>query len=174
MNPLISQIKKTIPSLAEMHRELQKRLRAQEALTNFEEKLDFLDKEGEALFQNYQRQALYKLAEAWLEANQSLRQKEYVALLRQKGWNHFKEKVLPRLVELSQLVQRLEKDLGNMRKARAGALFQANIQHILVSEGISCEIPTGSKALALGRIDLVVPNKDEFDCLCSLFGQSKA
>lgn len=97
---------------------------------------------------------------AWLESNQSWWQKEYISLLQKKGWSHFKKEVLPKLVELSQLVQRLEKDWGNMRKARGGALFQANVQYILTSEGIPCETPTGRRALALGRIDLVVPSME--------------
>ncbi|MDW8016147.1 MAG: type II restriction endonuclease [Bacteroidia bacterium] len=50
--------------------------------------------------------------------------------------------------------------MGNMRKARGGALFQANIQYLLRSERISCETPTGNIASALGRIDLVVPSME--------------
>lgn len=54
MESLISQIKKTIPSIPEMRHELYQRLSTQKTLKNFEEKLDFLDKEGEKLFQVYQ------------------------------------------------------------------------------------------------------------------------
>ncbi|MDW8417711.1 MAG: type II restriction endonuclease [Bacteroidia bacterium] len=143
-----------------MRLELQQRLSERRELKDFEEKLRFLDDEGKKIFQGYQEQALYRLVEAWLDSYESLWREEYLDVLQKRGWTHFKKSILPKLVELSQLVQRLEKDLGNMRKARGGALFQVNIQHLLMSEGIPCEIPTGNKASALGRIDLVVPNME--------------
>ncbi|MCS6896329.1 MAG: hypothetical protein NZZ60_09315, partial [Bacteroidia bacterium] len=119
-----------------MRLELQQRLSERRELKDFEEKLRFLDDEGKKIFQGYQEQALYRLVEAWLDSYESLWREEYLDVLQKRGWTHFKKSILPKLVELSQLVQRLEKDLGNMRKARGGALFQVNIQHLLMSEGI--------------------------------------
>ncbi|MDW8016182.1 MAG: hypothetical protein RMK19_09265 [Bacteroidia bacterium] len=127
MDSLISQVKASIPSLSQMRLELQQRLSEQRELKDFEQKLSFLDNEGKKIFQDYQEQALYRLVEAWLDFHESLWREEYLNILQKRGWKHFKKSILPKLVELFQLVQRLEKDLGNMRKARGGALFQANI-----------------------------------------------
>lgn len=121
---LIQEAKRTIPSLEQMRVELERD--SEKIKGAFEDKLVALDQRGAALFAQYQEKALRRLVELWLDAKEQTLGKAYLEVLQEQGWQAFKQTVLPTLVELSRLVQRLEKDLGNMRKARGGSCF---IQH---------------------------------------------
>ncbi|MCS7088296.1 MAG: type II restriction endonuclease [Thermoflexales bacterium] len=153
---LIQEAKRTIPSLEQMRVELERD--SEKIKGAFEDKLVALDQRGAALFAQYQEKALRRLVELWLDAKEQTLGKAYLEVLQEQGWQAFKQTVLPTLVELSRLVQRLEKDLGNMRKARGGSWFQYSIQLLLQQEGIASEFPLGANAKALGRVDMVVPS----------------
>ncbi len=60
--------------------------------------------------------------------------------------------------EFGYLVQVLEKDLGNMRKARGGKTFEKAISILLNFIDIPAEIPHGEAKENLKRIDMVIPN----------------
>jgi hypothetical protein len=81
------------------------------------------------------------------------------ALLRERGWDAFKQEVTPVFMDFAQLVQRLEKDLGNMRKARGGLTFERAVERLLAKIAIPCERPMGREAQRkLEHIDLVSPD----------------
>jgi len=66
-------------------------------------------------------------AQEWLEQRREQLQQDWErlsALLRERGWDAFKQEVTPVFMDFAQLVQSLEKDLGNMRKARGGMTFE--------------------------------------------------
>jgi len=52
----------------------------------------------------------------------------------------------------------LEKDLGNMRKARGGRTFEKLVLKLLQALGIEGETPQGEAREKLGRIDIVIPS----------------
>lgn len=58
------------------------------------------------------------------------------------------------------MVQRMEFNASQTRKARGGKTFEHIVQYLLKSTGISCERPSGDARKILKRIDLVVPDQD--------------
>jgi len=60
--------------------------------------------------------------------------------------------------EFGLLVQQLEKDLGNMRKARGGKTFEKVI--VINFIGVKCEMPKGKIKEKLKRIDIVIPSEE--------------
>jgi len=109
-------------------------------------------------FRYYETKALKKLAELWLESQGPNLKENLKAVLESQD---FINKLASMFVEFAYMVQRLEKDLGNMRKARGGKTFEKVICGLLNFIGISCEIPTGEYRERLKRIDIVIPNSVE-------------
>jgi hypothetical protein len=101
---------------------------------------------------------LKKLAELLLESQGPNLKENLKAVLESQD---FINKLASMFVEFAYMVQRLEKDLGNMRKARRGKTFEKVICGLLNFIGISCEIPTGEYRERLRRIDIVIPNSVE-------------
>ena len=58
------------------------------------------------------------------------------------------------------IVQKLEFDFSQTRKARGGKTFEHIVEYLLKETGISCERPLGDARRVLKRIDLVVPSQD--------------
>ncbi len=93
----------------------------------FGEALQRVDKKAREIYLRHERQAMEFAAQEWLEQRREQLQQDWErlsALLRERGWDAFKQEVTPVFMDFAQLVQRLEKDLGNMRKARGGMTFE--------------------------------------------------
>jgi hypothetical protein len=58
------------------------------------------------------------------------------------------------------IVQKMEFDSSQTRKARGGKTFEYIIEYLLKIVGISCESPSGKSRKILKRIDLVIPNQE--------------
>ncbi len=58
------------------------------------------------------------------------------------------------------VVQKMEFDSSQTRKARGGKTFEHIIEYLLKSIGVSCESPSKDAKKILKRIDLVIPNQD--------------
>jgi hypothetical protein len=58
------------------------------------------------------------------------------------------------------VVQKMEFDSSQTRKARGGKTFEHITEHLLKSIGVSCERPAGEARKILKRIDLVIPDQD--------------
>jgi len=128
----------------------------------FGEALQQIDEQATEIYLRYERQALEFAAQEWLEQRREQLQQDWErlsALLREHGWDAFKQEVMPVFMDFAQLVQRLEKDLGNMRKARGGLTFERAVEKLLSTIAIPCERPKGQEAQRkLERIDLVSPD----------------
>ncbi len=137
------------------------RLDANFVNSQFGEALKQVDRKATEIYLAKECEALKFAAQNWLEQNRGLFTHELpklLSLLHEQGWNAFKRRVMPIFVDFAQLVQKLEKHLGNMRKARGGQTFELAVMHLLRAIGISCEKPTGGAQQKLRRIDLVVPD----------------
>jgi len=127
----------------------------------FGEALQQIDEQATEIYLRYERQALEFAAREWLEQRREQLQQDWErlsALLREHGWDAFKQEVIPVFMDFALLVQRLEKDLGNMRKARGGLTFERAVEKLLLEICIPCERPKGKDRKKLGRFDFVVPN----------------
>ncbi len=116
------------------------------------------DAKATEIFREYERKALWKLAQSWLNTQKDEVKKKLKKTLDQKDWDKFVEKASQVFVEFGVLVQSLEKDLGNMRKARGGKTFEKVVLKLLKFINIKGEIPLGKAREELRRIDIVIPS----------------
>lgn len=119
-----------------------------------------MDEEGHKIYRCYEEEALKALAEGWLELKGTEIRQQLEGILRKQGWKEFKKRVSEMFVEFARLVQQIEKDLGNKRKALAGTNFERAVEQLLRFVGVEIERPKGEVRKLLRRIDLVVPNQD--------------
>jgi hypothetical protein len=124
----------------------------------FGEVLVIFDTKATEIFKDYERKSLEKLAKSWLDIQKEGVRKKFKKILAQKGWNKFIEKASQVFVEFGILVQNLEKDLGNMRKARGGKTFEKVVLKLLEFIDIKAEVPKGKSREELRRIDIVIPS----------------
>jgi len=128
----------------------------------FGKALQRIDEQATEIYLKHERQAMEFIAQEWLEQRREQLQQDWErlwALLRERGWDAFKQEVMPVFMDFAQLVQRLEKDLGNMRKTRGGLTFERAVERLLAKIAIPCERPMGREAQRnLERIDLVSPD----------------
>lgn len=152
--------KEIIPSVDFILNEAYKKLNLNKAFieNNFGEALILLDKEATMVFKTYEEKALIKLANLWLNSQKEKIRKKLEKIVAQKGWNEFIKKASKIFLEFAKLVQALEKDLGNMRKARGGKTFEKIILKFLNFLEIKSEIPTAKAKEVLKRIDIVIPS----------------
>jgi hypothetical protein len=120
--------------------------------------LNLIDEKGTDVYLNYEKKALYKLAEQWVELQKEDIKKELKDILMKKDWEEFVKSVSKVFTEFGILVQKFEKDLGNMRKARGGITFQKAVLRLLNFIDIQGEMPYGNVGERLGRIDIVLPS----------------
>lgn len=130
---IISSSKATIPSLdtilAEAWRKL--RLNKKGVSRSFGNALVKMDEEGTKIFKKYEKKALVELAKAWLNSQKNEIREKFRKIVMQSGWEGFIEEASQLFVEFGTLVQAIEKDLGNMRKARGGKGFEKIILKLL-------------------------------------------
>ena len=161
MQDILQKAKATIPSLDDIFSEAMKSIEREKVSNRFGEVLVHLDELATEIYKKYEREAIRKLAEEWVS-----RQKEEVRgkmkeILSQEGWDKFVEKAKRLFADFGFLVQALEKDLGNMRKARGGKTFEKAVLKLLELIGIKGEIPQGQAREKLQRIDIVIPSIDK-------------
>ncbi len=158
---LVEKAKRKIPSIDQI---LSEALQVTtDALTSmpFGEALKKLDERATEIYRSYEREALKFFAEGWLESRKDALAAEFerlYRLLRTEGWQAFKERAAALFSDFATAVQQLEKDLGNMRKARGGKTFEKAISHLLSAYGIPHQTPMGKARHELKSIDLVVPD----------------
>jgi 5'-deoxynucleotidase YfbR-like HD superfamily hydrolase len=88
------------------------------------------DEEATKEFRKYEQEAIKKLAELYIGSNQSEIREKLKDLIEKKE-EEFISKLAEIFYEFSFWVQQLEKDLGNMRKARGGKTFEKVIAKLL-------------------------------------------
>jgi len=160
MEELIKVAKREIPPLEYILDETWKYLKLQKSFVknNFGKVLITFDTKATEIFKDCERKALVKLAKSWLSLQKEGIKKKFEEILAQDGWDKFIEKAGQVFVEFGILVQNLEKDLGNMRKARGGKTFEKVLLKLLNFIDIKGEIPMGKAREELGRIDIVIPS----------------
>lgn len=128
----------------------------------FGEALRQIDERAMEIYLKHERRAMKFAAQEWLEQRRKRLQREWdhlSALLQEDRWEAFKRKVVPMFMDFARLFQRLEKALGNMRKARAGSTFERAVEKLLREICIRCGRPKKKKdQKELERFDLVVPD----------------
>jgi hypothetical protein len=160
MEELIKVAKREIPPLEYILDETWKYLKLQKSFVknNFGKVLITFDTKATEIFKDCERKAFVKLAKSWLSLQKEGIKKKFEEILAQDGWDKFIEKAGQVFVEFGILVQNLEKDLGNMRKARGGKTFEKVLLKLLNFIDIKGEIPMGKAREELGRIDIVIPS----------------
>ncbi len=160
MEEFIRAAKSEIPSVDHILDDTWNQLRLEKSFVknNFGEVLVIFDAKATEIFREYERKALWKLAQSWLNTQKDEVKKKLEKILAQKGWDKFIEKASQVFVEFGVLVQSLEKDLGNMRKARGGKTFEKVVLKLLKFINIKGEIPLGKAREELRRIDIVIPS----------------
>ncbi len=117
-----------------------------------------LDREANEIFHRFEFEALKHFSIRWLEAQEETLRKRLKKIL-EKDFNSFLDEASKIFAQFGIAVQSLEKDLGNMRKARGGRNFELTVARLLDFIGISNEIPSRrADREKLRRIDIVVPN----------------
>lgn len=160
MEELIKAAKNEIPSLDYILDETWNQLKLQKSFVknSFGKVLVTFDTRATGIFRDYERKALIKLAKSWLNLQREGVKKKFEEILVQNGWDKFIEKASQVFVEFGILVQALEKDLGNMRKARGGKTFEKVLSRLLEFIDVKGEIPIGKAREELRRIDIVIPS----------------
>jgi len=156
MERVITISKSSIPSLDDILDNAWRDLNptAQEVEENFSQALENLDKKATEIYLNYEREAIKKLALEWIKTQAKPIRKQMEQILAENQLEKFIQKASELFVEFGGLVQKLEKDLGNMRKARGGKTFEKIISRLLGLIEIEAVSPKGK----LKRIDLVIPS----------------
>jgi len=157
MKEIIEEAKKEIPSVDEIINFTWRSLNLKKALVlkKFGKILIEFDEFATNQFKKYERKALEKLAKLWIENQRKEIKSKLEKLLKDKD---FIDKLSKMFADFALLVQQLEKDLGNMRKARGGRTFEKVVEKLLKFIDIECEIPKGKIKEKLRRIDIVIPS----------------
>jgi len=157
---IIIKAKKQIPKVDEIIEKIWEELNfdSNYIKKNFGEALIKADEVGLRIFLEYEEKALRTLAEEWLMIQSNEIRNKLKEILKTENIRNFVKKTAGIFLEFAKLVQKLEKDLGSMRKARGGKNFEKMVYKFLSFIGIRCEIPRGKKGKILGRIDIVIPS----------------
>jgi 5'-deoxynucleotidase YfbR-like HD superfamily hydrolase len=132
MKSIIEEVKREIPSVDEIINLTWKKLRFTKDFVckNFGKAILKFDEEATKEFRKYEQEAIKKLAELYISSNQSEIREKLKDLIEKKE-EEFISKLAEIFYEFSFWVQQLEKDLGNMRKARVGKTFEKVIAKLL-------------------------------------------
>jgi 5'-deoxynucleotidase YfbR-like HD superfamily hydrolase len=132
MKSIIGQIKREIPSVDEIIDLTWEKLKFTKDFVrkNFGKAILKFDEEATKEFKKYEQEAIKKLAELYIGSNQSEIREKLKDLIEKKE-EEFISKLAEIFYEFSFWVQQLEKDLGNMRKARGGKTFEKVIAKLL-------------------------------------------
>jgi 5'-deoxynucleotidase YfbR-like HD superfamily hydrolase len=132
MKSIIEQVKREIPSVDEIINLTWEKLKFTKDFVrkNFGKAILKFDEEATKEFRKYEQKAIKKLAELYIGSNQSEIREKLKDLIEKKE-EEFISKLAEIFYEFSFWVQQLEKDLGNMRKARGGKTFEKVIAKLL-------------------------------------------
>jgi hypothetical protein len=152
MKSIIGQVKREIPSVDEIIDLTWKKLKFTKDFVrkNFGKAILKFGEEATKEFRKYEQKAIKKLAELYIGSNQSEIREKLKDLIEKKE-EEFISKLAEIFYEFSFWVQRLEKDLGNMRKARGGKTFEKVIAKLLNFIDVKCEMPRGKLKEKLKR-----------------------
>jgi len=159
MDDLVSQALKSIPRLDEIIEKVWKdlNLKVEYVRNNFSQVLLKFDEKATEVFVDFEKQALMSLTQKWINDNKS-RVDRLKNTFSKDNIEVFVKELASIFVDFAFVVQRFEKNAGNMRKARGGKTFEKVIRRLLTHLGIPAEIPTGKDKEELKRIDIVIPS----------------
>ncbi len=89
-------------------------LRTDQIKTNFYQSIISVDETATEIYKSYERSALFKLAENWLEMQKGKIKTRLERLLKENHREKFKKEASEIFTEFGIIVQALEKDLGNI------------------------------------------------------------
>jgi len=160
LDELVTRAKERIPSVDEIIEETWGNLRPSEEQVRqkFGKVLQEFDRTATTVFKRHEHNALVTLSSGWLENQRPTIRKRLQRIAMAQGWNEFIDRASRLFAEFAEAVQRLEKHLGNMRKARGGSNFQKGVVKLLRFIGIMCETPRGEYKEKLRRVDIAVPS----------------
>ncbi len=159
-NRLIEQAKGVIPSVDDIIEETLQELNYKQSYVenHFGDALVGFDMKATEIFRSYEVEALKYLARSWINQQREDIREKLQAFLKEDRLDESIEELAKIFVDFGMLVKDLEKDLGNMRKARGGKTFEKAVYRLLSFIGIPCEMPTGENSNRLKRVDIVVPS----------------
>jgi len=162
LSQIITNAKKEIPSVDEIIDLTLKELNLKNDIVfnKFGNILVLIDEKASEIYLCHERKALYKFAEEWIKIQKEDIKKELENILAKKNWEDFIKEASKMFTEFGILMQKFEKDLGNMRKARGGITFQKVVLKLLNFIGIRGEMPSGKMGENLGRVDIVIPSSE--------------
>lgn len=135
------------------------RINPNQVKLKFSKVLERIDEDATELFFSYERRAIQNLAQEWLRMQKREIRQRLEKIISEKGLEKFIQEASKLFVDFGILVQAMEKDLGNMRKARGGKTFEKIVYKMLTLIGIPVEEPKEKMAREkLKRIDLVIPS----------------
>jgi len=159
---IIYQAKQKIPSLQQILNEAIESIKKtyRRVLTpeyikaHFSECVTTLEPRAFGVYLDYEEKAFLSAIDIWISQNEST-----IKGVSEKGLpaSDFAKEVIKLFYPL---VQRLEFESGQTRKARGGRTFELVIEYLLGRIGVSCQKPQGGKfTKILKRVDLVVPDQ---------------
>lgn len=159
---IIYQAKKKIPSLQKILNEAieaiggtSPQILAPDYIkTHFGECVTMLEPKAFQIYLDYERKAFLSTIDAWVSQNESI-----IKSLSKKGLasSDFAKELIKQFYPL---VQRLEFQSGQTRKARGGRTFELVIEYLLSRIGIPCQKPKGKEPRRiLKRVDFVIPDQ---------------
>ena len=159
---IIYQVKQKIPSLQKILNEAIESIKrtspqvlAREYIkAHFSECVTTLEPKAFEIYLDYEEKAFLSAIDIWISQNEST-----IRGISEKGLpsSDFAKEVIKLFYPL---VQRLEFESGQTRKARGGRTFELVIEYLLGKVGIPCQKPEGKQPRAiLKRVDLVIPGQ---------------
>lgn len=159
---IIYQAKQKIPSLQQILKEAIESIKktSPQILTSryikahFSECVTTLEPKAFEVYLDYEEKAFLSTIDVWVSQNERI-----IRGISEKGLpsSDFAKEVIKLFYPL---VQRLEFESGQTRKARGGRTFELVIEYLLTRIGVSCQRPEGKQPRTiLKRVDLVIPDQ---------------
>lgn len=144
LNEAIESIRKTYPRI----------LTPEYIKAHFSECVTTLEPKAFGVYLDYEEKAFLSAIDIWISQNEST-----IRGVSEKGLHasDFAKEVIKLFYPV---VQRLEFESGQTRKARGGRTFELVMEYLLGRIGVSCQKPKGKEfTKLLKRVDLVVPDQ---------------
>lgn len=121
---------------------------------HFSESVIELEQKAFNIYLKYEEDLFLSIIEKWISENESL--------LEKLGKDFPKPKDFTKEVcrYFYPVVQRMEFESSQTRKARGGKSFEQIIERLIKAIGVSCERPSGKTRKILKRVDLVLPDQN--------------
>ncbi len=159
---IIYEVKRKMPTLQKILHEAYKAIQEEfprkfqpDYIKNhFSECIVEFERKAFSIYLKYEEDLFLSIIEKWISENESLLNKLNNEFSNPKD---FTKEVCKYFYPV---IQRMEFESSQTRKARGGKSFEQIIEHLLKAIGVSCEKPYGKARKILKRVDLVIPDQN--------------